>query len=148
MTGEARHPSTDKQPLEDITVLDASRVLAGPFATMQLGDLGADVIKIERPGVGDQTRGWKPPAYRDSEESAYYLSINRNKRSMTLNLSSEKGQSIFRRIAAEADVVIENFRAGKMEDQVGFQIPDQFIVGYGMDLDEDYRHLPEVHVLE
>lgn len=116
MTGEAKHPSTDEQPLEDITVLDASRVLAGPFATMQLGDLGADIIKIERPGVGDQTRGWKPPTYRDSEESAYYLSINRNKRSITLDLSSETGQSIFRRIAAEADVVVENFRPGKMEE--------------------------------
>ncbi len=103
-------------PLEGITVLDASRVLSGPFCTMQLGDLGADVIKIERPGVGDQTRGWTPPAYADSGESAYYLSINRNKRSMTLNLASEEGREIFREIAREVDVVVENFRVGRMEE--------------------------------
>lgn len=103
-------------PLEGITVLDASRVLSGPFCTMQLGDLGADVIKIERPDGGDQTRGWKPPAYGDSEQSAYYLSINRNKRSVTLNLTSEEGREIFRELAADADVVIENFRVGKMEE--------------------------------
>ena len=103
-------------PLEGITVLDASRVLSGPFCTMQLGDLGADVIKIERPGTGDQTRGWTPPTYGDSDASAYYLSINRNKRSMTLNLGSEDGREVFRDIACEADVVVENFRVGKMEE--------------------------------
>jgi crotonobetainyl-CoA:carnitine CoA-transferase CaiB-like acyl-CoA transferase len=106
----------DDAPLDGITVLDASRVLSGPFCTMQLGDLGADVIKIERPGTGDQTRGWTPPAYGDSEESAYYLSINRNKRSMTLNLASEDGREVFREIAHEADVLVENFRVGKMEE--------------------------------
>jgi len=108
--------SGDKAPLDGVTVLDASRVLSGPFCTMQLGDLGADVIKIERPGVGDQTRGWSPPTYGDSEESAYYLSANRNKRSMTLNLASEEGRDIFREIASEADVLVENFRVGKMDE--------------------------------
>jgi crotonobetainyl-CoA:carnitine CoA-transferase CaiB-like acyl-CoA transferase len=103
-------------PLEGITVLDASRVLSGPFCTMQLGDLGADVIKVERPGTGDQTRGWTPPTYGDSDAAAYYLSINRNKRSMTLNLGSEAGRDVFREIASEADVVVENFRVGKMEE--------------------------------
>ena len=102
-------------PLDGITVLDASRVLSGPFCTMQLGDLGADVIKVERPGVGDQTRGWTPPSYGDSEVSAYYLSTNRNKRSMTLNLASEDGREVFRTIAREADVLVENFRVGTME---------------------------------
>jgi crotonobetainyl-CoA:carnitine CoA-transferase CaiB-like acyl-CoA transferase len=112
----AANHDNDVEPLEGITVLDASRVLSGPFCTMQLGDLGADVIKIERPGSGDQTRGWTPPTYGDSEESAYYLSINRNKRSMTLNLASEEGREVFREIASDADVLVENFRVGKMEE--------------------------------
>ncbi len=108
---------TDEQtaPLDGITVLDASRVLSGPFCTMQLGDLGADVIKVERPDGGDQTRGWKPPTYGDSEESAYYLSINRNKRSVAVNLTTERGREIFRNIAADADVLVENFRVGQMD---------------------------------
>ena len=116
MIGEAREADGDAGPLDGITVLDASRVLVGPFCTMQLGDLGAEVIKIEQPGVGDQTRAWHPPTYGDSEESAYYVSINRNKRSMTLNMATEEGQSIFRELAAEADVLVENFRVGTMED--------------------------------
>lgn len=113
MTGEARTPESDRQPLDGLTVLDASRVLVGPFCTMQLGDLGAEVIKVERPDGGDQTRGWHPPTY--GEESAYYVSINRNKRSLTLNLASEDGREVFRELAAEADVLVENFRVGKME---------------------------------
>jgi crotonobetainyl-CoA:carnitine CoA-transferase CaiB-like acyl-CoA transferase len=109
--------TTDRAaPLEGITVLDASRVLSGPFCTMQLGDLGADVIKIERPGTGDQTRGWTPPTYGDSEVSAYYLSANRNKRSLTLNLASDEGKAIFADLASEADVLVENFRVGKMAE--------------------------------
>lgn len=115
MVGEAAAPSGDSPPLEGVTVLDASRVLAGPFAGMQLGDLGADVIKVERPGVGDQTRSWSPPTYGDSEEAAYYLSINRNKRSITVNLAEEAGREVFRSLAAESDVLIENFRVGRME---------------------------------
>jgi crotonobetainyl-CoA:carnitine CoA-transferase CaiB-like acyl-CoA transferase len=90
---------------------------------MQLGDLGADVVKIERPGVGDQTRGFRPPTYGDSDESSYYLSVNRNKRSMTLDLGSEAGRGIFGRIAHQADVVVENFRVGKM-DAWGFGYDD------------------------
>lgn len=116
MTGEAKHPTGDTGPLDGVTVLDASRVLAGPFCTMQLGDLGADVIKIERPKTGDQTRGWQPPTYGDSDESAYYLSINRNKRSIALDLASEKGRNVFRKFAREADVLVENFRVGKMDE--------------------------------
>lgn len=100
-------------PLSGVTVLDASRVLSGPFCTMQLADLGAEVIKVERPDGGDQTRGWTPPDYGD--ESAYYLSINRNKRSVTLNLASEEGREVFRTLAADADVVVESFRVGRME---------------------------------
>jgi crotonobetainyl-CoA:carnitine CoA-transferase CaiB-like acyl-CoA transferase len=100
-------------PLDGVTVLDASRVLAGPFCGMQLGDLGADVIKVERPDGGDQTRHWTPPAFGESGESSYYASINRNKRSITLNLTTDDGRQIFRELAAEADVVLENFRVGK-----------------------------------
>jgi crotonobetainyl-CoA:carnitine CoA-transferase CaiB-like acyl-CoA transferase len=115
MVEEARESESDTGPLDGLTVLDASRVLVGPFCTMQLGDLGADIIKIERPGQGDQTRGWHPPTYGDSDESAYYMSINRNKRSMTLNLASEEGRDVFRDLASEADVLVENFRVGQME---------------------------------
>ncbi|QKY19145.1 CoA transferase [Halolamina sp. CBA1230] len=99
-------------PLEGVTVLDASRVLAGPFCGMQLGDLGADVIKVERPDGGDQTRHWTPPAFGD-DVASYYASINRNKRSITLNLTTEDGREAFRDLAAEADVLLENFRVGK-----------------------------------
>ncbi|WP_336001904.1 CaiB/BaiF CoA transferase family protein [Halorientalis halophila] len=115
MVGEAREAETDTGPLDGLTVLDASRVLVGPFCTMQLGDLGADVVKVERPDGGDQTRGWHPPTYGDSEESAYYMSVNRNKRSITLNLASEDGRDLFRELAEKADVVVENFRVGQME---------------------------------
>ncbi len=107
---------TANAPLDGITVLDASRVLSGPFCTMQLGDLGAEVVKVERPDGGDQTRGWTPPTYGDSEASAYYLSINRNKRSLTLNLESERGRDLFRELVREADVLVENFRVGKMAE--------------------------------
>ena len=116
MTAEAREADGERGPLDGLTVLDASRVLAGPFCTMQLGDLGAEIIKIERPGTGDQTRGWQPPSYGESDESAYYMSINRNKRSIALNLASEEGREVFRKFAREADVLVENFRVGKMTE--------------------------------
>lgn len=99
-------------PLEGIRVLELSRHLAGPFAAMTLGDLGADVLKIEPPGRGDDTRGF-PPFWND--ESCYFLSTNRNKRGMTLNLSTADGQQILRALVKDADVLIENFRAGTME---------------------------------
>jgi len=114
VTGDARTPDRDEQPLEGLTVLDASRVLVGPFCTMQLGDLGAEVLKVERPDGGDQTRGWHPPTYGD--ESSYYLSVNRNKRSLTLDLATEAGQEVFRDLASEADVLVENFRVGTMAE--------------------------------
>ncbi len=125
MVGEARDPSGDTGPLDGVTVLDASRVLVGPFCTMQLGDLGADVIKIERPGVGDQTRTWVPPAFGEGEnaQGAYYSSVNRNKRSVVLNLASEEGRDVFRDLAREADIVVENFRVGKTAEW-GLDYPD------------------------
>jgi crotonobetainyl-CoA:carnitine CoA-transferase CaiB-like acyl-CoA transferase len=100
--------------LNSIKCLDLSRVLAGPLATMMLGDLGADVIKVERPGTGDDTRGWGPP-FNDRGESAYYLSVNRNKRSIALDLDDEEDISVIRRLAAGADVVVDNYRPGTLE---------------------------------
>jgi formyl-CoA transferase len=100
-------------PLKGVRVLDLSRVLAGPFCAMILGDLGAEVIKVERPGVGDETRAWGPPYV--GGESAYYLCANRNKKSITLNLKTEEGQRILRELILRSDVVIENFRTGTME---------------------------------
>ena len=106
-------PSQADLPLKGVRVIDCSRVLAGPYATMVLGDMGADVIKVERPGSGDDTRAWGPPFA--AGESAYYLSINRNKRSITLNLKSEEGKSILRKLVADADVLVENFKAGDFD---------------------------------
>jgi len=100
-------------PLEGITVLDFSRVLAGPYCTMQLGDLGARVIKIEQPGRGDDTRAWGPPFV--GAESAYFFSINRNKESVAIDLKHERARPIVDALLARADVVVENFTPGTME---------------------------------
>ena len=100
-------------PLDGIRVLDLTRVVAGPYCSMFLGDLGADVVKVEQPGTGDDTRGWGPPF--TGGESAYYLCINRNKRSLTLDLKSKRAVELLRQLVKVADVVIENFRPGTME---------------------------------
>jgi formyl-CoA transferase len=100
-------------PLDGIRVLDLTRVLAGPYCTMFLGDLGAEVVKVEQPGVGDDTRGWGPPF--TGGESAYFLCVNRNKKSVTIDLKSKEGVALLRRLAERADVLIENFRPGTME---------------------------------
>jgi formyl-CoA transferase len=100
-------------PLAGIRVLDLTRVLAGPYCTMFLGDLGAEVVKVEQPGVGDDTRGWGPPFV--GGESAYFLCINRNKKSTTIDLKRQDGIDLIRRLAGSADVLIENFRPGTME---------------------------------
>src|SRR5690606_17476613 len=99
--------------LDDITVLDLSRVLAGPYATMLLGDLGARIIKIEQPGRGDDTRHWGPP-FTANGESAYFLCANRNKESVTLNLKHEAGMEVLRAMVQRADVLVENFKAGTL----------------------------------
>lgn len=96
--------------LDDLLVLDLTRVLSGPFATMTLADLGADVIKVEQPDVGDDTRQWGPPS--QGGEAAYYLSVNRNKRSVAIDLKSEHGREVVRNLALKADVLVENFRPG------------------------------------
>ncbi len=101
-----------KQALDNLRVLDLSRVLAGPWASQLLGDFGADVVKIERPGSGDDTRQWGPPWL--GRESAYFLSANRNKRSVTVDISTPPGQQVLRELAAHADVVLENFKVGTL----------------------------------
>jgi crotonobetainyl-CoA:carnitine CoA-transferase CaiB-like acyl-CoA transferase len=96
--------------LRDLLVLDLTRILSGPFATMTLADLGADVVKVEQPGQGDDTRQWGPPF--QGEEAAYFLSVNRNKRSLAVDLKSPEGLAAVRRLALTADVLVENFRPG------------------------------------
>jgi crotonobetainyl-CoA:carnitine CoA-transferase CaiB-like acyl-CoA transferase len=100
--------------LTGIKVLDLSRVLAGPLATMMLGDMGASVLKVERPEGGDETRGWGPP-FDERGESAYYLSVNRNKLGAAIDLSDPRDKALIQRLLAAADVVVENFRAGSLE---------------------------------
>jgi crotonobetainyl-CoA:carnitine CoA-transferase CaiB-like acyl-CoA transferase len=125
-------------PLDGIKVLDLTRVLAGPYCTMMLADMGADVVKVERPGAGDDTRGYGPPFLNG--ESAYFMSINRNKRSLTLNLKRDKALAIMRRMLEMTDVVVENFRPGTMESfGLGYEAVREFnprivfcsISGYG-----------------
>ncbi|HTU27863.1 MAG TPA: CoA transferase [Solirubrobacteraceae bacterium] len=105
---------TDPSALGDLTILDFSRVLAGPFATMMLGDLGADIIKVERPGVGDETRHWGPP-HDAHGRATYFQSVNRNKRSVAIDLASDEGRARARELAATADVLVENFRPDVMD---------------------------------
>jgi len=104
---------SDRTPLAGIKVLDLTRVVAGPFATMQLGDLGADIVKIEEPGAGDESRAFGPPFL--AGESAYFLSVNRNKRSCAIDLRSDAGKELVLRLGRLADVVVENFRPGTLE---------------------------------
>ncbi len=104
-------------PLAGLRVLDLSRILAAPFATQFLGDLGADIIKVERPGRGDDTRGWGPPYVagpdgKPTGESAYYLAANRNKRSIAIDMTNPEGAETLRRLAAKCDVLVENFKVG------------------------------------
>jgi len=110
-------------PLDGITVIDLSRALAGPHAGMMLGDLGARVIKVETPGTGDDTRGWGPPFVgpEDDPVSTYFLSCNRNKESIALDLKSDDGRSVLTRMVAHADVLLENFRPGVL-DRLGFSV--------------------------
>ncbi len=100
--------------LENVRVIDLTRVLAGPYCTMMLADLGADVIKIELPGQGDDTRHWGPP-FAKGGESAYFISANRNKRSITLDLKSDRGKEILKALIRQGDVLVENFRTGTLE---------------------------------
>jgi formyl-CoA transferase len=134
--------------LEGVRVLDLSRVLAGPYCTMMLGDLGADIIKVEAPGLGDDTRHWGPP-FAPGGESAYFLCVNRNKRSLTLNLKSEQGQQILKELIKQSDILVENFRVDTLEKWgLGYEALQEIhpgliyctITGYGYT--GPYRHLP------
>jgi len=132
-------------PLTGVTILDLSRVLAGPSCTQLLGDLGAEVIKVERPGVGDETRAWGPPFLRDRDgrataEAGYYLSANRNKRSITVNFAKSQGAALIHRLLDHSDVLIENFKVGGLAEYgLAFeQLRERFprlvycsITGYG-----------------
>lgn len=130
----ARHARGIEPPLRGVRVLDLTRILAGPMATMLLADLGADVIKVEEVKHGDDTRSWSPPAAPLSEhapkatshlppESAYFLAVNRNKRSITVNFKKPKGLEILHQLVAKADVLVENFLPGKL-DSMGLGYPD------------------------
>ncbi len=119
----------DKPPLADIRVLDASRVLAGPFCGQVLGDLGADVLKIERVGVGDETRSWGPPFQGDF--SAYFLSCNRNKRGIALDLTQPDGRRLFHELVKQSDVLLENFRPASAQK-------------LGLGIDELHSHNPRL----
>jgi len=115
-------------PLSHIRVLDLSRIMAGPWASQILADLGADVIKVERPGGGDDTRAWGPPFLKDAQggetrEAGYFLSVNRGKRSITLDLASAQGQAVVRALAVRCDIVLENFKAGALA-RYGLSYPD------------------------
>lgn len=107
----------DKAALSGIRVLDLSRVLAGPWASQILGDLGAEVIKVEQPGKGDDTRSWGPPFFKDGNDTvaAYYLACNRNKRSLALDIAKAEGAEIIKKLAVESDIFIENFKVGGLK---------------------------------
>lgn len=117
---DSANPTAAPKALGHIRVLDLSRVLAGPWCSQNLADLGADVIKVERPGSGDDTRAWGPPYARDAaghdtSEAAYYLSANRGKRSVTVDIATSEGQALVRELARHADVVLENYKVGQLK---------------------------------
>ncbi|XP_067601963.1 succinate--hydroxymethylglutarate CoA-transferase isoform X4 [Pseudorca crassidens] len=137
-TGRPQSDTDNMKPLEGVRILDLTRVLAGPFATMNLGDLGAEVIKVERPGAGDDTRTWGPPFV--GTESTYFLSVNRNKKSIAVNIKDPKGVKIIKELAAVCDVFVENYVPGKLSAMgLGYEDIDMVaphmvycsITGYG-----------------
>ena len=143
--------------LSHLRVLDLSRILAGPWATQMLGALGAEIIKVERPGSGDDTRGWGPPfadtitgnaAEDAAARSAYFCSVNRNKRSLAIDITSPEGSAILRRLAAEADILVENFKVGGLAkyglDYAALKAVNPALVycsitGFGMDGPDAHR---------
>lgn len=114
LSDDENRVSEGKGPLSGIRVLDLTRILAGPFCTMILGDLGAEVIKVEKPGLGDETRQWGPPF--KGRESCYFLSINRNKKSIMVDFKKPEGKKIIRDLAAKSDILVENYIPGALED--------------------------------
>ena len=139
-------------PLKGIRVIDLTRIIAGPYCSMILGDLGAEIIKIEQPKIGDESRAWGPPWVK--EMSAYFIAINRNKKSLTLNLKNPQGIEIFKDLVKKADVVLENFRPGTMDELgIGYEVLQGLnpklvycdMTGYGTD--GPYRDKPGVDVI-
>ncbi|NEX60509.1 CaiB/BaiF CoA transferase family protein [Noviherbaspirillum galbum] len=129
-------PAAPARALGHIRVLDLTRVLAGPWCAQNFADLGADVIKVERPGAGDDTRSWGPPYLRDAEgrdtsEAAYYLAANRGKRSVTVDIATPEGQEMIRSLARQSDVVLENYKVGQLKK-------------YGLDYDSLKREKPDL----
>ena len=127
-------------PLKGLRVLDLTRVLAGPTCTQMLGDLGAEVIKIERPGAGDDTRGFAPPVMPGTDQSAYFVGVNRNKRSVTIDIASPEGQKLIKRLLTDTDILVENFKVGALAkyglgyEQVRAEFPSVIycsITGFG-----------------
>jgi len=122
---------TPTGPLRGLKVFDLTRVLAGPTCAQMLGDLGADVIKIERPGAGDDTRGFAPPYMPNTKESAYFVGVNRNKQSVTLDISQKEGQAIAKKLIAECDILVENFKVGALAK-------------YGLGYEELHKEFPRL----
>ena len=118
-------------PLKGLRVLDLTRVLAGPTCTQMLGDLGAEVIKIERPGAGDDTRGFAPPVMPGTDQSAYFIGVNRNKRSVTLDIAAPEGQKIVRKLLEDTDILVENFKVGALAK-------------YGLGYEQVHRDFPSI----
>jgi len=144
------------RPLDDLLVLDLSRILSGPYCTMYLGDLGARVVKVEHPDGGDDTRAFGPPFIGTTNESTYFLSVNRNKESVALDLKTEGGRALVRRLAEKADILVENFRPGTL-DKLGLAYADvaklnprlifASISGFGHAGDPSYSRRPGYDVV-
>lgn len=152
MAGRNEKIPEGQAPLKGIRVIDLTRVIAGPYCAMVLGDLGAEIIKVEQPKIGDESRAWGPPWMK--EMSAYFISINRNKKSFTLNLKHPQGVEIFKSLVKKTDVLLENFRPGTMEELgLGYEVLHGIhpgliycdITGYGTD--GPYRDKPGVDVI-
>lgn len=112
----------ENYPLNGIRIMDLTRIVAGPFCTMILSDLGAEVIKIERPGTGDEARKWGPPFIGGTTETSYFISLNRNKKSICIDLKSQKGRNLLYEMAKKSDVLVENYVPGKLNEiKLGYE---------------------------
>lgn len=143
-----------RAPLNGVRILDLTRIVAGPYCTMILGDLGAEILKIERPGSGDEARKWAPPFVGDSNEACYFIALNRNKKSVCVDIKSEKGRDILYELSKKSDVLIENYVPGKLDElQLGYEHFKErsphliycSITGYGAE--GPYKHKPGYDVI-
>ncbi|CAG9814257.1 unnamed protein product [Phaedon cochleariae] len=146
--------NVENSPLNGIRILDLTRIVAGPYCTMVLSDLGAEVIKVERPGTGDESRKWGPPFIGNTSESCYFVAVNRNKKSICVNLKSPKGRDILYKLAKKSDVLVENYVPGKLDElQLGYEDFNKVaphliycsITGYGSK--GPYKHKPGYDVI-